>query len=314
MQIFNKIDDLIFIRFPIIFPLLYYLILTYFPNYEIYLILIVIFLLAEPHFAATWPIFIDTGNKEYLKQKKLFLIYGTAIISMFSLVLFFYNKNIFFFIFYIANIYHVTRQSVGICKLYSKGGNGFNYQENSIYLFNILFVVIGFLRFYLNVDFLSEIFFLNLIVISLIIINFMIYFLLYKNLSNSLTMLTGILIFLPVCFVSKPIHVILMGVTMHYSQYLFITSKVNFARSGKIIKSSKELFFRLLRSKFLLFLLLYSIVMTIFSSLSNPNINYLSSLIIIPLVGQMIHFYVDSFIWKFSENHNREVTLKHIVS
>ena len=68
MQIFNKIDDLIFIRFPIIFPLLYYLILTYFPNYEIYLILIVIFLLAEPHFAATWPIFIDTGNKEYLKQ------------------------------------------------------------------------------------------------------------------------------------------------------------------------------------------------------------------------------------------------------
>ena len=71
MQIFNKIDDLIFIRFPIIFPLLYYLILTYFPNYEIYLILIVIFLLAEPHFAATWPIFIDTGNKEYLKQKDL---------------------------------------------------------------------------------------------------------------------------------------------------------------------------------------------------------------------------------------------------
>ena len=39
-------------------------------------------------------------------------------------------------------------------------------------------------------------------------------------------MVTGVLIFYPVCFVSNPVHAIIMGVTMHYSQYLFLTNKV----------------------------------------------------------------------------------------
>ena len=28
--------------------------------------------------------------------------------------------------------------------------------------------------------------------------------------------------------------------------------------------------------------------------------------------GQMLHFYLDSKLWKFSEKHNRENTLKYI--
>ena len=314
MQIYNKIEDLIFIRFPIIFPLIFLLILELFPSYENYLIIFVLFALAEPHFAATWPVFLDKQNKFYLIEKKFYLIYGTLLISICSLALFFFNKHLFFFIFYIANIFHVTRQSVGVCKLYSKGLGGFNYQESSIYLFNIAFIIIGFLRFYLNVDLFSNLILLNILVLGLIILNLIVYNLIYKNFENSLTMLTGILIFLPVCFVEKPIHVILMGVTMHYSQYLIITSKVNFARNGKLIKSFKNLIKNLFTSKFLYFLLIYSLVMTSFSTLSNPSSEIFSSLIIIPLIGQMIHFYIDSFIWKFSEQHNREVTLKHIVS
>ena len=314
MQIYNKTEDLILIRFPIIFPLIYLFILKFFPSYENYLIIFVLFVLAEPHFAATWPIFLDKQNKFYLIEKKLYLIYGTLLISISSLLLFFFNKQLFFFIFYIANIFHVTRQSVGICKLYSKGLDGFSYQENTIYLFNIFFIIIGFLRFYLNVDLFSNLMLLNIIVISLIILNLFVFNLIYKNFKNSLTMLTGILIFLPVCFVEKPVHVILMGVTMHYSQYLIITSKVKFARNGKLIKSFKNLLQNLFTSKFLYFLLIYSLFMTSFATLSNPSSKILSSLIIIPLISQMIHFYVDSFIWKFSEQHNREVTLKHIIS
>ena len=36
------------------------------------------------------------------------------------------------------------------------------------------------------------------------------------------------------------------------------------------------------------------------------------SLIFIPILGQMLHFYIDSQIWKFREKHNREYTLKYL--
>ena len=43
------------------------------------------------------------------------------------------------------------------------------------------------------------------------------------------------------------------------------------------------------------------------------NLNEIfKSLLVIPLTGQILHFYLDAFLWKFSEKHNREVTLKHM--
>ena len=52
--------------------------------------------------------------------------------------------------------------------------------------------------------------------------------------------------------------------------------------------------------------------MTLLTLLSKNNSHILSYLIIIPITGQMLHFYIDSFIWRFSESHNREVSLKYI--
>ena len=77
----------------------------------------------------------------------------------------------------------------------------------------------------------------------------------FKNIENFLTFVTGVIIFLPVCFVDKTIHAILMGVTMHYTQYLVLTYKIckNFKPSdknlkylitdsrGKILKNSHDL-------------------------------------------------------------------------
>ena len=36
------------------------------------------------------------------------------------------------------------------------------------------------------------------------------------------------------------------------------------------------------------------------------------NLIIIPILGQMLHFYLDSQLWKFSVRHNRDNVLKFI--
>lgn len=148
IDIFNKKYDFVLIKFPFVFPTIYGLFLILFPNYESYLIALTVLFLAEPHFGATWPIFVDTGNKEYFLEKKIIFYFGVVFIFVFSIAGFFYFKNFFFLIFYLFNVFHVTRQSIGICKLYNKNLEELNYQIKSIYFLNFLFFLIGLFRFY----------------------------------------------------------------------------------------------------------------------------------------------------------------------
>ena len=55
--------------------------------------------------------------------------------------------------------------------------------------------------------------------------------------------------------------------------------------------------------------------MTLFSLIgkSKSISENLYFLLLIPITGQMLHFYIDSFIWRFSDEHNRNVTLKHLL-
>ena len=125
-----------------------------------------------------------------------------------------------------ANIYHVTRQSFGICKLYSKNEEEINFQEKFIYLFNFLFFIIAFFRFYYPLFDNFNLLYLNFFILFLILFISIFYILKFGFSENFLTFLTGVIIFYPTCFVSNPVHAIIMGVTMHYSQYLYLTSFV----------------------------------------------------------------------------------------
>ena len=136
------------------------------------------------------------------------------------------------------------------------------------------------------------------------------YLLKFKFSENFLTFLTGIIIFYPTCFVANPVHAIIMGVTMHYSQYLYLTSFVveNRKKDHYLNTGKKANIF----SNFLFVIIIYSIIMTFFSTFGkNQNLS-LSNLIIIPIIGQMLHFYLDSQLWKFSIKHNRDNVLKYI--
>ena len=68
MIIISKKLDFHLIKFPIILPVIYFLILYVFPEYERELILFSILLLAEPHFGATWPFFINRVNFKYISE------------------------------------------------------------------------------------------------------------------------------------------------------------------------------------------------------------------------------------------------------
>ena len=302
--------QLLFIKFPILFPIIYGSVLYIFPQYETELILITILLLAETHFGATWPFFLSKSNIEHILNDKVKLFFFPVLIIFLSLFGFFFFKNLFLMIFFAANIYHVTRQSFGVCKLYTRNNEEIIYQERLIYIFNFIFFIIAFFRFYYPVFDNVSLFNLNLIVWLLIISTSIYYIFKFKFSENFLTFITGIIIFYPTCFVVNPVHAIIMGVTMHYSQYLYLTSFVVKNRNNDYFLNTGEK--TNIFSNFLFVIIIYSIVMTFFSTFGkNQNLN-LSNLIIIPIIGQMLHFYLDSQLWKFSIKHNRDNVLKYL--
>ena len=105
-----KIDrQFLLVKFPIIFPLIYALILYSFPSYETGLIILTILLLAETHFGATWPFFLDKVNHSFIVKNRIPLITIPVIITISSLLGFFLINKFFLLIFFAVNMFHVTR-------------------------------------------------------------------------------------------------------------------------------------------------------------------------------------------------------------
>lgn len=293
------------VKFPIIFPLIYGSTLYLLPGLETYLIFFTILLLAETHFGATWPFFLNSANAKFVKENRISLISFPIIIATTSLIGFIFLKPTFLLIFFAANMYHVTRQSFGVCKLYTKEVLQFKFQEKFIYIFNLIFFLIGFFRFYFPIINTSYLIQLNFIIITLIIITLIIFYFRYKISDSFYTFVTGLIIFYPICFVENPVHAIIMGVTMHYTQYLYLTHKVfNGRYQEQTIQTPK--------STYLGIIAMYALAMAILSLFGKSSNEILNFLIIIPIIGQMLHFYLDSQLWKFSKEHNRVNTLKFI--
>ena len=113
-------NEVYFVKYPIFFPILYLTVLYLFPSFETQLIFLTILLLAETHFGATWPFFLDKVNFPHIIKNKISFVYIPIVITILCLISFFTIKNFFLLIFFAANVYHVTRQSFGISNLYTK--------------------------------------------------------------------------------------------------------------------------------------------------------------------------------------------------
>ena len=307
-----KLDyQFLLVKFPIIFPIIYCFILYQFPSMETGLIIITILLLAETHFGATWPFLLDKKNSDYIKHNRIALVAMPVIIVILCLMGFFFINKLFLLIFFAANMYHVTRQSFGICKLYCKNLDENKFQEKSVYLVAFIFFLIGFFRFFLPIINEENILFLNAAV-GIFFISMCIFYLVnYGYSENFLVFLTGCLIFYPMCFVSNPVHAIIMGVTMHYTQYLYLTFNIYKLRKNDQDENVSKTFSDRLYNYFII-IFLYAIVMAGLSTFGKADSIYLKQLIIIPIIGQMLHFYLDSQLWKFSEKNNRDNTLLYI--
>ena len=167
------------------------------------------------------------------------------------------------------------------------------------------------MRFFLEIDIADFIIYLNIAVLFILGISIAMYLFKFGFDQSLFAFITGCLIFYPACFVNNPVHVILMGVTMHFSQYLFLTNKVVIGRKNEnkseLIKSRFSMYF-------ILVAIIYGSVMASLSMFGKYDEQALKNLIIIPIIGQILHFYLDSQLWKFSLKHNRDSVLKYIMN
>jgi len=310
--IINSKIDFLLIKFPIIFPLIYAYVLYAFPKFENLLVLLTLILLAETHFGATWPFFLSKVNHEKILKEKAIYIAIPLLIIVYSLFGFFYFNSFYLLLFFAVNVFHVARQSYGICNIYSNNKQETKFQEFLIYFFNLAFFAVAIFRWYIPIISEDNILLLNLVAITSITFVSIFYILKFGFSNNFLTFLTGIILFYPMCFAAKPIHGILMGAGMHYAQYIVLTYKVTSERKMENKFLKKGGFTSYSNAPFFLIIISYGLIMGLMSLTKGLEDQMLKNLIIIPLIGQLLHFYLDAVLWRFRDSHNRKVTLRHL--
>ena len=245
--------------------------------------LLVMFLIAEPHFAMTIPML--WGYKELFSKYPLQFIYVPLAIIFIAGILFFLLPAIFSLVFLIANVYHVNRQSRGFLILHTRSdNNSSNLYETILHFSTFVYLCLHLTKNKYSIE----------LGIAVLLICLSVWFCYYVfiskkqlNLFNSAVAIQGMLVFFPICLFDNLILSFAIGISIHYIQYLFITFLV----------CKKSFGFSLIG--LILFIFTYSLLSS--SALSGLiTLNKLSVIIFIPTLLQLLHFYYDGFIWRRS--------------
>lgn len=247
--------------------------------------LLVMFFLAEPHFAMTLPLLYGY-KKNFLIQPLPYIYVPFGIILLASL-LFFYQSSLFFLLFLIANVYHVNRQSVGFLRLQSR----IPFVLTKLYETNLHIITIICLYFALIQKSHSILLPIIILIISLAFMSSLIKISRknWPSIREILVLLQGYLIFLPIAVFEDILLAFAVGISIHYIQYLSISW--NILRKGFGFKLMPLIFI----------LTTYTVLSTgaLGGFLTSERI---SIIVFIPTLFQLLHFYYDGFIWKRSDD------------
>lgn len=315
--IVSKKYDLLLLCFPLWVPVLFYVLFTFLSSISATIFLLALFLLAETHFGATWFFFMDPTNREYMKTKQnRFLFFPMIVIGVTLFTFFVISPGAALVLASAASAFHVTRQSIGVNKIFGIREHPCQKISNiAIYVMSAFFILVGAVRFFLNISLSTK----EMILIQGIgILGCIAFFLLVFVREDSkdlpftyhLTTFTGMIIYVPYLFVSRPEIATTMGVGMHWLQYLAITMPLYLRKSERFRTEKKTNGMTIIvgnKILMLVYLLLYAGLMVILRQwgLGFKTFEY-SAFIIIPITLQMLHFYYDSLIWRFSDSHIRK--------
>lgn len=120
---------------------------------------------------------------------------------------------------------------------------------------------------------------------------------------------TGVAVYFPYCLVQFPQDAIAIGVGMHWCQYLAI----NYAIYGRRVFSQRVGCASFWRSVAIVALTgFYAVVMATIATSTGTNLGPTSVWLLLPLCGQLLHYYLDAFIWRFSDPHIRQNVGSHL--
>ena len=248
---------------------------------QIDLRLIVMFLLAEPHFAMTLPLLY--GYKNNFTDRPLSYALVPFLIIVFGTFLFFQINSFFVIVFLLANVFHVNRQSVGFFML--QGRLPFEMKLFYEISLHILTFVCLYVAMVLQHHSMTAGLVILVITIATMLALFKIKTGSFPNIKGIIVILQGYFIFLPIVIFSDILLAFAVGISIHYLQYLSISWRVckfGFLFSMKIV---------------LLLLIFYSILST--AALSGFfSLERISIFVLIPTMMQLLHFYYDSVIWR----------------
>ena len=306
----NKIVEFNFILFPIWILPVYFLLKSIFNSPEIpFLIFLILF--GETHFASTFLFYFDKKNRSYIKRNKYIFIYIPIILSLLYFFLGLKYFSIALLLGAIASGIHVTRQSIGITRIYSLRKN--NFIELLIYVSSFFYLTVGFIRFYYqdysnfllsifpeNINYYVEYFLVlinNKSLMILIVFFFAVFAFFEKtHLKKKLSNLCGVLLYSPYLFVNDLFDAIIIGVGAHWSQYIILNYKIYFYNLKFDIKKKLQI----------LFIISYVSIMGFILFIFYLNLYVIEILILIPLTSQFFHYYIDAFLWRFSVKEIRE--------
>jgi len=314
------------IAFPIWIPALYLIIIFNFPGMQMALLLFTFLVLGELHFGITWLFIFDKKNRSFINENYIYsYIIPIGMVVFFIICWFFISNFLAFFLSTLFNIFHVTRQSVGITKLFSNKLT-FNNISLIVYFNSALFLGYGFIKTflssYLSVFVVDLYFYLSIFSLIgtiffctyLTILNFKLNFLL------TCSVITGSLLYAPFLMHIDPLQAGAIGIGMHYIQYITLQFMI-FYRKNNNLSSEKINYIRLFNKFYgvILYLILYVIIMGLllyygrnYEITDNFFKGEFNFLFFIPFILHNLHFYADMFIWKFSNPHIRNNIGKYL--
>jgi hypothetical protein len=255
--------------------------------------LIVMFLIAEPHFAMTIPLLY--GYRKNFTKKPTKYTYIPLLIIILGSIIFFQMNSLFLLIFLVANIFHVNRQSGAFLMIQAKTPFAMKLPyEISLHLFTFFCLYFSLVLRYHSVILGLSIFLLTNIIILCI---FKLKNGFWPTIRQAIIIAQGYLIFLPLVIFSDMILAFAIGISIHYLQYLSIgwrVCKVGFGFSMKIV---------------LLTLFTYAAISStaLGGFITEERI---SLIILIPTMMQLLHFYYDSLIWRRKDPLIGEIMVK----
>lgn len=315
-EIIGKYSDSVFVYFPFWFPILYLALIINIPQISSIIFIASLFIFAETHFATTWLFLFDKSNFKWAKNNAYELFIQPISLIMLFIILWVVNPIVVLILHYLASGWHVTRQSIGITKL-AKNKNKKNFYL--IYGVSLFCLFIGLINpGIFDLDISKP--YLNIILISIFIFYLIgIYFSsrskIYFLNKNNLSIITGVAIYIPLLFFKDISVALAIGVGMHWVQYLGLSLTTNVRRlfqvNGKnLFKKNKKLIY------ISLFILIYSAIMTSFTLLGVKDFadktSKLSYLYLIPILFQFYHFYIDRYLWRFSDPYVKHNVLPYI--